>query len=309
MDGERFAAEMAGPLFATDFRLIRENPILNIEGDDHLVLDVQFLAELLFRGLFFKLFFSLPSEKREDFSSLWGRLLELSLVELLEHFYPAAAGLLRYDLPYDGGQIDALLDFGDAIVVFEFKHFTLIHNAKYSHDAASLEKELRLKLVENQKGKPKAVRQLIASANAIREGRVPTILGSRSAQGKMAVLYPVVVVADDGLEALGVNSFLNEVFQENVREVETRPLTVMSVQELEDVLPCTQAGLFSWPALLDQRFEGDRVKLLSVHQARYNLLAAQGAPYIRNEFRLKQFGEIYSKILARYKGEDSQPES
>jgi hypothetical protein len=76
----------------------------------------------------------------------------------------------------------------------------------------------------------------------------------------------------------------------------------MSIQELEDVLPCTQAGFISWTELLESRFDGLRVKPTSVHQARYDLLVAKAAPYVRNEFRLKQFATIYSEILARYHG-------
>jgi hypothetical protein len=305
MDADGFAAKMADPMFPTDFLGMREHPLIDVGNDDHIVLDVQFLAELLFRGLFFGLLSSLPSDKREDFSSLWGRILELSLIELFEHYYPIAAGILEVDVSFDRGKIDALLDFGEAIVVFEFKHFTLIHASKYSHDAAALERALRLKLVENQEGKPKAVRQLAQSTSAIRDGRVPTLRGDASKNPRTAALYPVIVVADDGLEALGVNAFLNEVFQTYTRGLDIKPLTVMSVQELEDVLPCTQAGLFSWPDLLEARFDGSRVKLLSVHQARYDLLKAKGAPYVRNEFRLDQFSAIYSHILDRYKGTDS----
>jgi len=55
---------MAGPLFPTDFRVIREYPLMNIDNENHIVLDLQFLAELLFSGLFFQLLFSLPTEKR-----------------------------------------------------------------------------------------------------------------------------------------------------------------------------------------------------------------------------------------------------
>jgi hypothetical protein len=199
--------------------------------------------------------------------------------------------------------VDALLDFGESIVLFEFKHFALLHSAKYSHDAVSLERELRLKLVENQKAKPKAVRQLATSAAAIRDGRVSTLFGKTSKSDRRAApVFPVIVVADPGLEALGVNAFLNDIFQSYVTGLDVKPVTVMSIQELEDVLPCTQAGHISWAELLEGRFDGPRVKLISVHQARYELLLSRRAPYVRNEFRLQQFATIYSLIRARYQG-------
>src|SRR5207253_3487013 len=129
--------------FMSDFRALREHPVLAVEGNKHIILDVQFFTELLFSGLFFDLLFGFPADRREDFLSLWGRIFELSLFELLEHFYPSSAGILQTDFPFEGGQIDALLDFGDIILVFEFKHFLLPHEVKYARDATLLEKELK----------------------------------------------------------------------------------------------------------------------------------------------------------------------
>jgi hypothetical protein len=54
----------------------------------------------------------------------------------------------------------------------------------------------------------------------------------------------VIVVADPDLETLGVNAFLNGIFQSYVAGLNVK--TLMSIQELEDVLPCTQAGYISW---------------------------------------------------------------
>ena len=303
IDEEWITSQMKTTLFPTDFRRMREHPFLDIGNGRHILLDIQFLAELLFRGVYFTLFFSLPETQRENFASLWGRLLELDLAELLKHFYPCSAHILEIDVAYESGQIDAMLDFGSYIVLFEFKHFTLIHDAKFSHDPVLLSKALHLKLVENERGKPKAVRQLATSVEAIRKGTVPSAARGRGPEHRVPI-YPVVVVADDGLEALGVNSFLNGVFQQfAVGGIDVKPLTLMSVQELEDVLPCTQAGHFTWKELLESRFDGSRVKLISVHQARYNLLTAQGIAHPRNKFRQEQFSKIYQEILARYKGE------
>ena len=95
---DRFVALMTDKTFAVDFLTFRKYPLLDLGGDNYLILDVQFLAELLFSGLFFHLLFELPSAKREDFLSLWGRIFELSVFELLEHYYPAAAGILQTDV-------------------------------------------------------------------------------------------------------------------------------------------------------------------------------------------------------------------
>ena len=300
-DCDRYVELMNRPDFRSDFLAFRQRPLLMVEEDKYIILDVQFLAELLHSGVYFDLLFSLPKDKREDFMSLWGRIFELWLVDLLGHFYPDSAGILQVDIPFTGGQVDALLDLGDVVVIFEFKHFLLPHDVKYGRDPKLLEKELRKKLFTNQKGKQKTIRQLATAAAAVRSGSVGTLLGKESSRPKAAI-FPVVVIAEASLEAPFVNHFLNELFQGEIVGVDVKPLTVMSVQELEDTLPAISHGQMTWRELFESRFHENRVSPFSVHQARYNLAAAKGVSYLRNQFMLDQFAAIFAHIRSLYGG-------
>jgi len=191
--------------FTTDFLAFRKHPLIDLENGKHLVIDIQFVGELLFTGLFFEIFDRLPSRKRELLLSLWGRLFELYLWELLEYFYPRQANIFHKDINFPGGQVDGLLDFGTYTVVLEFKFFLLANSIKYSRDRTRLTRELRLKLVENQRGKAKAVRQLCQAVQAVRTRKIKTALKDKP-------VYPVVVVYEPSIESFGVNSFLNAVF-------------------------------------------------------------------------------------------------
>ena len=133
--------------FATDFLAFREHPLIDLENGKYLIVDIQFVGEMLFTGLFFEIFASLGADKREAFLSLWGRLLELYVWGLLKDFYPKQSNILQTDVSFDGGQIDGILDFGTYVVVLEFKFFLLSHKIKYSRNKNWLIKELRLKLV------------------------------------------------------------------------------------------------------------------------------------------------------------------
>lgn len=299
---DHYVELMNGSEFRTDFLALRQHPLLAVEGNSYIILDLQFLTELLSSGLFFDLLFGLSRNLREDFLSLWGRIFELSIFEMLHHFYPPSAGILQTDIPFEGGQIDALLDFGDMVLVFEFKHFLLPHEVRYSRDATLLEKELRKKLVSNQKGKQKAVRQLASASAAIRSGRIATLLGGDESRPKKAAVYPVVVVADASLEAPFVNTFVNDLFQREIAGLDVKPLTLMSVQELEDTLPIMAAGQATWNEILDSRFEDNRVSPFSVHQAGYDLAQDKGIPYLRNQFRLDQFTSVFAQIRKMYEG-------
>ncbi|MFQ5902477.1 MAG: hypothetical protein ACE5JO_02190 [Candidatus Binatia bacterium] len=285
--------------FATDFLAFRRHPLIDLENGKHLIIDIQFVAEMLFTGLFFDIFFSLEPEKREDFLSLWGRLFELYLWELLKHFYPKQAHILQTDVDFDGGQIDALLDFGTYVVVLEFKFFLLSHDVKYSKESSRFAEELRLKLVENERGEPKAVRQLAQAIQAVKNRRVETALDQEKP------VYPVVVVYEPSLESFGINSFLNNEFQAVLAKAGSngymKPLTVLSVQELEILLPQTAKGHLDWREVLEARFDGTRVRATSFHQAIYDIMKAKSREFERNTFLLQNFEEIYKSIEARYR--------
>jgi hypothetical protein len=284
--------------FATDFLAFRKHPLIDLENGKHLIIDIQFVGEMLFTGLFFEIFGSLRSDKRESFLSLWGRLFELYLWELLEHFYPRQANILRTDVNFDGGQIDGLLDFGTYIVVLEFKFFLLSHQVKYWRNKHRLIRELRLKLVENERREAKAVRQLSQAVQAVITRKVETALHQEKP------IYPVVVAYEPSIESFGVNSFLNSEFQ-TIRasdggDAHVKPLTTMSVQELEMLLPQTSAGHVGWNELLEARFDGTRVRATSVHQALYDMMKAKSQEFERNSYLLRSFDEIYESIRARY---------
>ena len=255
--------------FATDFLAFRQRPIIDLGNGKHLIVDIQFIGELLFTGIFFAIFDSLKPNKRELFSTLWGRIFELYLRDLFHNYYPQQSHILQTDINFNGGQIDALLDFADYVVIFEFKYFLLAHKIKHARQKEPVIKELRLKLVENQHGHPKAVRQLIHATQAVRSGKVTT-----SYQDKP--IYPVVVVYEPSIKSVGVNTFLNEEFQKFRAaagyDPSSKPLTTMSVQELEELLPQTNAGHVTWKEVLERRFDGTRVRITSLHQALYDVM-------------------------------------
>jgi hypothetical protein len=69
-----------------------------------------------------------------------------------------------------------------------------------------------------------------------------------------------VVVPDPSLETFGINTFLNDVFQTFITDKNVKPLTLMSVQEFEDVLQACRDAQVSWPELLESRYDGSRVR-------------------------------------------------
>ena len=65
-----------------------------------------------------------------------------------------------------------------------------------------------------------------------------------------------------------------------------RPLTVMSIDELEAVLPYTAGNTFSWKEILEERFNRNEVTWFSVHQTVYDFVKHHSKDHTRNEFLL-----------------------
>ena len=291
---------------ATDVLLLLQRPIVRLSWRKFLVLDAHFIVELVASQMYWMIFEKLVGAQRERFRELWGRIFELYLNELLAHSYPAASQILSADVAYAGGQVDALLDFGRVVIVFEFKASLLLRGAKFSRDPAQFEKEVRRKFIENEKGNPKALRQLANSATAIADRRIRTLTPPDR-------IFPVLVVDETAFQGVGMNEYLNQLFRpliaaEDARRI--RPLTVMSVEELEEVLPYVEHNDTSWQGLFEERFKGDEVALESVHQILHFFHEHNGVPLRRNTYVLAEFERVWKTMIQTYRtnhGPHSQP--
>ena len=169
---------------------------------------------------------------------------------MLKDFYPHASEILAADVNYDGGQFDAMLDFGEAVVVFEIKSSLLTEAAKRGGDRAKFVADFERNFAPNERGKPEALLQLSASCKAIEDRRKRTAM-------KPGRIYPVCVSDQPAVESFFFTAYANETFEKEVpANSRIRPVTMMSVNELEEILPYVSENLFSWSELLDFRLHG-----------------------------------------------------
>jgi hypothetical protein len=203
-------------------------------------------------------------------------------------------GQLGTDIEFSDGQIDALLDFGSDVFIIEIKSSLLTETAKRSGDPAVLAADIERKFVRNERGAPKAVSQLARAANAVLRGEVQTAIRPRR-------IYPVLITDEPGCECLAFNAYLNERFQDEAGYIDgVRPLTVMSVNECEELLPYSTVNAFSWADLCESRFDHGHVTVWSVHQAIYDLRHLRGSRVERNACLLERFDVIYDALLRTY---------
>jgi hypothetical protein len=302
-DKESFFTAVELDQFANDTLVFKTYPFLHLEEGRELIVDIQYVSEILIYGLYWRIIESLQGKQKDIFISLWGRLFELYLFDLFGHYYPETSQFLSTEVDYEGGQIDALLDFGTDVVIFEFKASLLRDQTKNSRDIRLFEEEVTKKFIENEKKSPKALRQLAAAATAIRKGKVKTAM-------KPERIYPVFVGYEPVLESFFVNTYLQQRFRGFVPKKEdgvvVQPISVMSVDELEKLLPNIYAGACTWMEILNERFDEDRVKAFSVHQTLYDLCQKKRVEIKNNDFLLAGFDEIFSTVFSKYRENDSE---
>ncbi len=133
------------------------------------------------------------------------------------------------------------------------------------------------------------MRQLARNADAILRGHVPGVEAPD-------VVYPVLISEERSFESFEMNAYLNNIFATYRNEETTtriRPLTTMSVDELEQVLPLVCDETLAWEELLDSRFDGSRVRTMSVHQALYNLHLNRNIPARPNTLLRDRFAALF----------------
>ncbi len=127
------------------------------------------------------------------------------------------------------------------------------------------------------------------------DGRIRTVT-------KPGRIYPIFVSDEPAVEAFFFNAFTNERFQQELpKGSRVQPITVMSINEFEEILPYVSENAFSWAELLQSRFDGTGVGPFSVHQAIFDLLRSKGLQPLRNQAMRNKFDDVWAIISSRYK--------
>jgi hypothetical protein len=308
-DGETLDDAIKRDEFLMDTRVFRGAPFLRTDAQSCLLLDLGYLIELSTAGVYWHYWHQLGQGGQRDLSDVWGHVFESYCGALLEHYYPAMSGLLRRNVTYDldgtAPEVDAIIDIGATVILFECKASKLKTEDIRSRQHDKVVKDITKKYVGNTGGPPKGVGQLVRDAQAIVRGNIkrpqPTI---------PVYVYPVLVSDEPLLQSLGVNRRLNEIFRAQLDDdckPSVRPLTVMSIEELEMVLPQVTRRQPSWQYLLGSRFDGEHVRDTSVYQALWDQWNQHEIPRWRNEFVLRRWEALFEEMRPLLPDEETVP--
>lgn len=246
-----FAEAIRRPSWALDFSYFRERPLLRLRDGRVVVLDLQFLIENTSVGLFWNVFRRTSKSGQRLLLSYWGNIFEQYIQRQMQA-HPPVSGTYLFNESIHGSEVDALLVDGNYAFVFEIKGGMLRHDGKCSRDVATVRQAIDRKHVANDKGDPKGVMQLVERCTAIAQHGIEEQAFKR--------VYPILVVEDPALQTPGVNTYLARRLRSLTRDpAKIEPLTVITADELELMLPYVAAHDITWQELIDARHSGDEV--------------------------------------------------
>jgi tetratricopeptide (TPR) repeat protein len=258
------ADDAAGRMWQFDFTTFRDSPLVYIASaaPGFTCLDFSFLVDKLTSGMYHTVFNSWQKgdSDRDVFQSHWGKVFEIYVNDRLgEEFSKDKDEGVFYVNPEfhrkQSGSVmevsDGVLTSGNALVLMEHKGGYLSLDEKYSGDAGKL-----LTGLANKFGLDKAVKQLSRGISRLfdedaekrdvfsvfNEAHRPVRTFGSDDAAQIRKVYPVLVVQDFSMTIGFMNRRLKLQFAEKMQEysidprVEVRPLSLLSVEDLEDIL-------------------------------------------------------------------------
>ena len=231
---------------ASGARSLRERPILTRSDGLSIVLDPTYFIEIVSVGALFHATRKEGQATAQRLFSAFGDAFEQYATDILARMYPHRPGLVDRVMRNQKGrdakgrefEVDASLLNVSQAVFFEMKAVFLREEHVTDSDPDVLLSAIRAKYGAGNKPKQrdKGVAQLARSIGAVMRGEW---LGDHGLFSDVNVLYPVLVAHDMRLDAPGLGHFLENDFRRLLGPIpigkHVRPLTVMTVQDLENL--------------------------------------------------------------------------
>lgn len=246
-----------------DYTNIKAKPVIKNEkkGEYNIIFE-QFFIEKMFKGLYFN--FKKINESFEDsehfinkdkFRSDFGKKFSEQI--LLNKIIKDSIGKKYKHLGYKELQRDGNPDYyirdGKYIFLFECKDNFIKKEVVELANIDIFLNELEHIFIENDKGKAKAIKQLINNIIDIRNGN---FIEDKGIKPKNNILYPIIVTHNTLFSLTGINMLLNEWFfkEIGIQEIDKqniKNLTVININTLILIQGLLSQKEFSLKTLID----------------------------------------------------------
>jgi hypothetical protein len=287
------------------------------------VIDMGFLIEKISTGVYHTILSSLEGEDeaqqqdRKNFlRRYWGDVFEIYVNDRLHRALNLRRGHFFRSPIYDCPKLkkgkeafDAVIDYGDSLVIMEHKGKYLKLEAKYSE-----KREVLIADLDERFGK--GVRQLADNIEVIfnadeemrgefserdEEGNVTKSFTREDAK-RVSMIYPVIVVQDFSLRIGFANRWLRNLFESEIgkRAIDRRlirPLSLLTVEDVEKVLPYVDK--LSFVDILEE-YTKEHEPLYSFEYIFRELRARKGIRRRPDKWFEKRLGELHDDIKSMF---------
>jgi hypothetical protein len=238
-----------------NFSTFRDRPLVQVADGIYRVIDPEFLLNKLGDGVFWYLHRGAQNESKvNELRGWWGGLFEEYTHRLMQHYFPPQGGRYIPRPRFDGNgdeAVDAMLALPNSLVLFEFKGSLVKKDARHSGHSRRLAHDVRKKFASIRSDRQRAtgvtqlaraIRQLLAPASQ-GSGRLGPVKRERARR-----IYPVLVCLDTGMGSPLMNCYLHRQMCRALGPVDAhrvRPLTLLTIEDLERVLPYTEEHSFA----------------------------------------------------------------
>jgi hypothetical protein len=321
-------------LWQLDYTTFRNHPLVNNSDSARgfTCIAYPFLTEKLASGVYHTILSSWP-EKHPDrarFQGYWGKVFEQFANDRLNDGYPPSPLANRfYATPFfqkkqSGAFIevsDAVLDYGDALVLIEHKGGYLSLDEKYSGEVTNLLNGVGEKFGKAIKQLSRSIGKLFNEDPLVRDsfgqldgdGHWNARLSADELQ-RIRRVYPVLVVQDFSMTIGFMNRRLRLQLGEAIGNmkidpgVRVCPLTLLTIENLEDVL--AHLGDFTLMDVLDEYAKHENMPLSTFNASFRAFLQRNRIEQQRYGWSLRQGEAFVNSIMEHFiKGAEGEPNS
>lgn len=302
-----------------EFTAFRTYPLfyLNEERTVATTLDFQFLTDKLSAGVFHTTLNSIKVEDNKDwhtFTGFWGKVFEEYVNDRLREGFPLKSERF-YASPHltKGNQeaFDGAIDYGNALVVMEYKGTYLTREAKYSGQLETLMEGIN-------KNVGKAVTQLADGIEKVFGTNQQDTFSQRTAgkvvytfrkedAGRVKKIYPVIIVQDFAL-SIGLANYklrqeLKRALEQRkiVAEINIMPLSLITIEDFEKAVAYIDEVKLT--DILDEYISPKHEPLFTFENALVRFIEKQGIAWRDNQWiverRTAMNKEIKEKLNLR----------
>ncbi|MGI8839025.1 MAG: hypothetical protein ACR2H4_20665 [Pyrinomonadaceae bacterium] len=308
-----------------DFTAFRNRPLFynSDSGLGFTCIAYPFLSEKLASGVYHTILNSWPEGRadRRLFQSYWGKVFEQFANDRLRDAYPDSMLSRRFHPnPFfekwqSGSYVeisDAVLDYGDALILIEHKGGYLSLEEKYSTDVSKLLNGVKEKFGRGIKQLSRSIARIVPRNNSLREpiGRLdaggnwqPVLTVSELRRFRR--VYPILVIQDFSMTIGFMNRRLRLQFEDALHtlgidpNVQVRPLSLLTIENLEDIL--AHIGDLTIPEALDEYSRYDNAPLSTFNEIFRAGLKRRGIQQQRHGWSVKRGEAFINSIMLHFK--------